>query len=84
MLQKSMIAHRVVEPPMGRTGHTTQCENRSLCHITPDRTRPHWPFTFLKRSAHLNISNEAKPWHRAAPWLLSAVTILGLIVIFHR
>jgi hypothetical protein len=46
--QKSMMARWVVEPPMRRTGHTTQGENRSLCHITPDRTRPDWPFTFLE------------------------------------
>jgi hypothetical protein len=36
------------------------------------------------RSAHLNIPNEVKPWHKAAPWLISAVTILGLIVILHN
>jgi hypothetical protein len=79
-----MMAHHVVGPPMRRTGHTTQCENRSLCHIILDRTRPDWPFTFLKRSAHLNIANEVKHWHKAAPWLLSAATILGLIVILHH
>ena len=32
----------------------------------------------------MNISNEAKSWHSAAPWLISAVTILSLIVILHK
>jgi len=42
----------------------------------------------------LNIPNKAKKdaaavesnivlWHKSAPWLISAVTILGLIVILH-
>jgi hypothetical protein len=31
----------------------------------------------------LNIPNEAKPWHKAAPLLITVATILGLIVIFH-
>jgi hypothetical protein len=44
----------------------------------------------------LNISNELKkdiaavepnvihPWHKSAPWLISAATILGLFIIFQR
>jgi hypothetical protein len=36
------------------------------------------------RSAHLNIPNEVKLWHKSAPWLITAVTILGLIVILHQ
>jgi hypothetical protein len=30
----------------------------------------------------LNIPNDVKPWHKAAPLLITAATILGLIVIF--
>jgi hypothetical protein len=32
------------------------------------------------------LSAESSPlptWHKAAPWLISAATILGLIVVFH-
>jgi hypothetical protein len=36
------------------------------------------------RSAHLNIPNEVKLWHKSAPLLITAVTILGLIVILHH
>jgi hypothetical protein len=43
----------------------------------------------------MNIPNELKkdaavessilhPWHKSAPWLISAATILGLIIIFQR
>jgi hypothetical protein len=32
----------------------------------------------------LNIPIEVKLWHKAAPLLISAVTILGLIVILHH
>jgi hypothetical protein len=59
-------------------------QNPSLCHINPERTRPHWRLTLPVRSTHLNIANKVKPWHKAAPWLMSAATILGLIVIFHN
>jgi hypothetical protein len=36
------------------------------------------------RSAHLNIPNEVKLWHKSAPWLITAATILGLVVIFQH
>ena len=44
----------------------------------------------------MNIRNELKkdnaavdlealhPWHKSAPWLISAATILGLIIILQR
>jgi hypothetical protein len=32
----------------------------------------------------LNIPNEVKLWHKAAPVMISAATILGLIVILHH
>jgi hypothetical protein len=38
----------------------------------------------IVRSAHLNIPNEVKLWHKSAPLLIAAVTILGLIVILHH
>jgi hypothetical protein len=36
------------------------------------------------RSAQLNIPNEVKLWHKSAPLLITAVAILGLIVIFQH
>ena len=38
----------------------------------------------LKKDAATNESNAPQPWHKSAPWLISAATILGLIVIFQR
>jgi hypothetical protein len=32
----------------------------------------------------LNITNEVKHWHKAAPLLITVATILGLIVILHH
>jgi len=32
----------------------------------------------------MNMPNEVKPWHKAAPLLITAVTILGLIVILYH
>jgi hypothetical protein len=38
----------------------------------------------IVRRAHLNIPNEVKLWHKSAPLLIAATTILGLIVILHH
>jgi hypothetical protein len=69
-------------------------QNQSLCHIAPDRAGPHWALNFFSRSPNLNVPNEAKKdaatvesntvqtWHKSASWLISAATVLGLIVIF--
>jgi len=38
----------------------------------------------LKKDAVTIESNALKPWHKSAPWLISAATILGLIIIFQR
>jgi hypothetical protein len=37
----------------------------------------------LKKDGVIAESDTFRRWHKAAPWLISAVTILGLIVIFH-
>jgi hypothetical protein len=34
------------------------------------------------KGAHLNNPNDVKRWHKGAPLLITAATILGLIVIF--
>jgi hypothetical protein len=39
--------------------------------------------SFCKEHA-LNIPNKVKLWHKSAPLLITAVTILGLIVILHQ
>jgi len=49
------------------------------------------------KEPNLNIHNELKkdattvesnttfqPWHKSAPWLISAATILGVIIILQR
>jgi hypothetical protein len=51
----------------------------------------------LLKEPNLNIHNELKkdattvesnttfqPWHKSAPWLISAATILGVIIILQR
>jgi len=38
----------------------------------------------LKKDIAIVESNTLLPWHKSAPWLISAATILGLIVIFQR
>ncbi len=62
----------------------------------PGVCRPKLSPSPISRSAHLNNPTVVKkdpliaeldtfrPWHKAAPWLISAATILALIVIFHR
>jgi len=71
-------------------------QNQSLCHNIPDRSRPHWAPHVLLKERELNIPNELKketaavesntlqPWHKSAPWLISAATLLGLVIIFQR
>jgi hypothetical protein len=44
---------------------------------------PTLAFHLVVRSAHLNIPKDVKLWHKSAPLLITAATILGLIVIFH-
>jgi hypothetical protein len=46
--------------------------------------RAHTGVSSHLRSAHLDIPNEVKLWHKSAPLLITAVTILGLIVILHH
>jgi hypothetical protein len=50
----------------------------------PRLRAPTLALQLIGRSAHLNIPNEAKLWHKSAPWLITAATILGLIVIFQH
>lgn len=38
----------------------------------------------LKKDAAIAESSTIQPWHKSAPWLISAATLLGLIVIFQR
>jgi len=38
----------------------------------------------LKKDDAITESDTFRRWHKAAPWLISAVTILGLMVILHR
>lgn len=38
----------------------------------------------VKKDAATVESNNVRPWHKSAPWLISAVTILGLLIVFQR
>jgi hypothetical protein len=50
----------------------------------PRSRAPTLALHLIVRSAHLNIPNEVKLWHKSAPWVITAATILGLIVIFQH
>jgi hypothetical protein len=70
-------------------------QNPALCHIAQDRAGPYCALNF-EGAPNLDIPNEARKdaasvessplatWHKSAPWLISAVTVLGLIIIFQR
>jgi hypothetical protein len=80
-----MIVHHVVEPLMRRT-YIAQCESVKPVFMShhPRSRAPTLALHLIVRNAHMNIPNEVKPWHKAAPLLITAVTILGLIVILYR
>jgi hypothetical protein len=78
-----MMVHQVVEPLMRRTAHSPVIKPVLMSHHLRSRA-PTLALDLIVRSAHLNIPNEVKLWHKAAPLLITAATILGLIVIFHQ
>jgi hypothetical protein len=68
-----------------RAVHTRMREYQTHLYVTSlSIARAHTRVSLIVRSAHLNISNEVKLWHKSAPLLITAATILGLIVIFHH
>jgi hypothetical protein len=38
----------------------------------------------VNKAATIAESNTVQTWHKSAPWLISAATALGLIIIFQR
>jgi hypothetical protein len=38
----------------------------------------------MKKSVATVESSTLQTWHKSAPWLISGVSILGLIIIFQR
>jgi hypothetical protein len=40
--------------------------------------------TELKKDATIAELIAIKPWHKSAPWLISAATILGIVIILQR
>ena len=66
--------------------HMAKCENNKTILMShhPQSRAPTLALHLIVRSAHLNIPNEVKLWHKSAPLLITAATILGLIVIFHH
>jgi hypothetical protein len=66
--------------------HIAECESIKtvlMSHHARSRT-PTLALHLIVRSAHLNIPNEVKLWHKSAPLLIVAVTILSLIVILRH
>jgi hypothetical protein len=65
--------------------HNPVREAKTRPYVTsPSIARAHTGASSNVRSAHLNIPNEVKLWHKSAPWVITAATILGLIVIFQH
>jgi hypothetical protein len=70
---------------MRRTEHKLVRESKTRPYVTlPPIACAHTGASSTVRSAHLNIPNEVKLWHKSAPWIITAATILGLIVIFRH
>ena len=64
--------------------HMAECESiKTVLMSHHPRSRAHTLALHLKERA-LNIPNKVKLWHKSAPLLITAVTILGLIVILHH
>jgi hypothetical protein len=80
-----MMAHHIVEFLMRGT-YIARCESIKTVFMShyPRARAPTLSLHLIVRSTHLNIPNEVKLWHKAAPLLITAVTILGLIVIFQH
>jgi hypothetical protein len=51
---------------------------------SPAPARAHTGASPDVKESDLNHSDAVRPFHRAAPWLITAATILGLIVVFHH
>jgi hypothetical protein len=66
--------------------HMAGCESIKTVLMShhPRSLAPTLALHLIVRSAHLNIPNEVKLWHKSAPLLIAAATILGLIVILHH
>jgi hypothetical protein len=60
-----------------------QCESIKPIFMShhPRSYTPTLALHLIGRSAHLNILNKVKFWHKSAPLLITAVTILGMIVV---
>jgi hypothetical protein len=64
---------------------TAECESIKTVLMShhPRSRAPTLALHLIVRSA-LNIPNKVKLWHKSAPLLITAATILGLIVILHH
>jgi hypothetical protein len=66
-------------------GHCQMGEYQTRPYVTLlSVARAHTGASSCLRSVHLNIPNKVKLWHRSAPLLIVAATMLGLTVILYR
>jgi hypothetical protein len=81
-----MMAHRNVDPLTRCTApHGRMREYQNRPYVTsPSIARAHTGASSYCKERALNIPNKVKLWHKSAPLLITAVTILGLIVILHH
>jgi len=66
--------------------HIPQCESVKPVFMShqPGSCPPTLALHLTVRSAHLNIPNQVKLWHKSAPLLITAVMFLGLVFILHH
>jgi hypothetical protein len=80
-----MMVHYDIEPLMRRAVNTPMREYQSRLYVTSlSIARAHTGASSHCKERALNIPNKVKLWHKSAPLLITAVTILGLIVILHH
>jgi hypothetical protein len=79
------MVHHDIEPLMRRAVHTRMREYETRPYVTsPSIARAHTGASSYCKERALNITNKVKLWHKSAPLLITAATILGLIVILHH
>jgi hypothetical protein len=79
------MVHHDIEPLMRRAVHTPMRECQTRPYVTSSSiARAHTGASTYCKERALNIPNKVKLWHKSAPLLITAVTILGLIVILHH
>jgi hypothetical protein len=75
----------MVHHDVRRAVHTPVRECQTRLYVTSlSISRAHTSASSYYKEPALNHPNKVKLWHKSAPLLITAVTILGLIVILHH